>query len=104
MPPIQKTAANMSQQDLTANVQLLNAQVAQMSTPFEEAMNLIRDLKAKSEGAWTKFDERVNHGEVTIAETAATVTNDRLDSSTASRSHHRPFSEIASSTCPGRGQ
>ena len=60
-------AANTSQQELTANGQLLIAQVAQMLTALE-AMNLIRDLKAKSEGAWTKFDERINHGEVTIAE------------------------------------
>ena len=47
---------------------MLNAQVAPMSTALDEAMNLICDLKAKSQGAWTKFDEHINNGEVTIAE------------------------------------
>ena len=66
-------ALNTSQQELTANVRLLKAQVAQMSTALDEAMSLIRDLKAKSEGAWTKFDERIKHVEVTIAEIEAKV-------------------------------
>ena len=63
----------MIQQELTAKVRLLNAQAAQMSTALDEAMSLIRDFKAKREGAWTKFDERINHGEVTIAEIEAKV-------------------------------
>ena len=36
-------------------------------------MNLTRDLKAKSEGAWTKFDERINNNVVTIAEIESQV-------------------------------
>ena len=64
--------ANMSQQELTANVHEMNAQVAQMLTALDEAMTLMRDLKAKSEGAWTKCDERINN-HVTIAEVETKV-------------------------------
>ena len=52
--------AFVSQQELTANVKMLNTQVAQMSTALDEAMAMIGDLKAKSEVAWTKSDERIN--------------------------------------------
>ena len=41
---------------------------------------MIRDLKAKSEGAWTQFDERINHGEVTIAETETKAAGLKLNS------------------------
>ena len=68
MSPIQKMDVNVCQQELTAIVQAPNPQVAQMSKAQNEAMNLIRGLKAKSEGAWTEFNERINSNEVTIAE------------------------------------
>ena len=57
----------------TANVNVLNAQDAQMSTGLDEATTLTHDLKAKSLGAWTKFDNRIDDSNVTIAEVETKV-------------------------------
>ena len=51
-----------------------------MSTAPNEAMNLTRDLKAKSEGAWTKFDKGINNGESTSVEIETKVEGLKINS------------------------
>ena len=65
--------ANTSQQELTANVQALNTQVAPISTAFDEAFKSIRDFEAKTEGAWTTLGEHISNNDVTIAEVETKV-------------------------------